>query len=105
MHLLFLCSRNKWRSRTAETIFKNNGHHVVRSAGTARTARVRLTQSLVDWADVIYTMEHKHRRYVLQNFNVPPNKNIQVLEIPDEYTYLDEELVDILRIQLRDVFE
>ena len=68
MHLLFLCSRNKWRSRTAETIFKDNGHHMVRSAGTARTARVRLTQSLVDWADVIYAMEDRHRRYVLQNF-------------------------------------
>ena len=104
MHLLFLCSRNKWRSRTAETIFKDNGHHVVRSAGTARTARVRLTQSLVDWADVIYAMEDRHRRYVLQHFEVRPTTSIEVLEIPDEYPYLNEELIVILQGHFADLF-
>ncbi|AEV33488.1 hypothetical protein Oweho_2518 [Owenweeksia hongkongensis DSM 17368] len=29
----FIYSINKWRSRTAEAIFKNRGHDTVRSAG------------------------------------------------------------------------
>ena len=60
MNILFICSKNKWRSRTAETIFKNNGQHVVRSAGTEASARIRVSQKDINWADKIYVMELKH---------------------------------------------
>ena len=34
-NILFVCSMNKWRSPTAEAIFRNSSTHNVRSAGTA----------------------------------------------------------------------
>ena len=98
MNILFVCSRNKWRSRTAETIFKNNGKHPVRSAGTAPSARIKLNQSLVDWAEIIYVMEQQHKARILEKFAVDTTqKTIIVLDIPDDYNYMDEELVEILR--------
>jgi len=51
MKILFVCSRNKWRSRTAETIFKNNGLHQIKSAGTEKSARIRITQNMINWAE------------------------------------------------------
>ncbi len=62
MRILFVCSRNKWRSRTAETIFKNNGMHEIRSAGTENSAKIRISQNMINWADKIYVMESKHQK-------------------------------------------
>lgn len=47
MNVLFVCGRNKWRSRTAEDLFKNNAGYNVRSAGTAATARVKVSEKLL----------------------------------------------------------
>jgi len=98
LNILFICSRNKWRSRTAETIFKNNGQHQVRSAGTENTARIRLNQKTVDWADLIFAMERKHKRRLVENFETnPARQEIVILEIPDDYKYMDAELIRLLR--------
>ncbi len=106
MKILFVCSRNKWRSRTAETIFKNNGFHEIKSAGTENSARIRVTQKLINWADTIFVMESKHKKRMLDKFEIDPSEtNLEVLDIPDEYPYMDEELVEILEIKLKDVFE
>lgn len=68
MKILFVCSRNKRRSRTAETIFKNNGKHEIRSAGTENAARIRLSQGIIHWADLIFVMETKHKKKIINNF-------------------------------------
>ncbi len=47
MNVLFVCSRNKWRSRTAETLFRDHPQHHVRSAGTEPEARIRASENLV----------------------------------------------------------
>ncbi len=101
MNLLFICSRNKWRSRTAETIFKDNGQHAIKSAGTAKSARIRVQQSMLDWADKIWVMEQKHKDRLAQDWDTTAYKDkIIVLDIPDEYTYMDEELIEILEHSL-----
>ena len=90
MKILFVCSRNKWRSRTAETIFKNNGLHEIRSAGTEKSARIRITQNMINWADTVFVMEPKHKKRILDNFEVDQeNSTLEVLDIPDEYQYMD----------------
>jgi protein-tyrosine phosphatase len=105
MKILFVCSRNKWRSRTAETIFKNNGHHQIQSAGTEKSARIRITQNMINWADTIFVMESKHKKRILDNFHIDQkNTTLEVLDIPDEYQYMDNDLVEILEIKLSDVF-
>ena len=94
MNILFVCSKNKWRSRTAETIFKDSVAHNVKSAGTDEGARVKLTEKHLIWADLIFVMENKHREIIQQKFHANfDSDKIIVLDIPDEYQYMDEELI------------
>ncbi|OAV43411.1 low molecular weight protein tyrosine phosphatase family protein [Lewinella sp. 4G2] len=106
MNLLFLCSRNQWRSRTAETIFKNNGLHQVKSAGTSAAARVRVNASLLRWADRILVMEDRHREIIEERFpDAVRGKEVEVLDIPDDYRYMNEELVAELRLVMEGIID
>lgn len=97
MKLLFICSRNKWRSLTAERIFDGRNGNVVRSAGTEPGARIRITSGLIGWADIIYVMEKKHFRRLKDKFGDELNDKVIInLNIPDDYGYMDEELIEIL---------
>lgn len=105
MKILFVCSRNKWRSRTAERIFKDNGLHEIRSAGTENSARIKINQSMIDWADVIFVMETKHQRRIEESFFIDGERQaIEVLDIEDDYHYMDQDLVEILEIKMASVF-
>ena len=98
MNLLFICSKNQWRSPTAEAIFKNHSLYKAKSAGTENGARIRVNQKLIDWADIIFVMESKHRKRLKEKFNII--NEIVILEIPDEYKFMDPELIDSLKISL-----
>ena len=94
MNILFVCSKNKWRSRTAETIFKNTLTHHLKSAGTDEGARIKLNEEHLNWADLVFVMENKHRQIINQKFRATFDvEKIIVLGIPDEYQYMDEELI------------
>lgn len=98
MRVLFVCSRNKWRSRTAETIFKNNSDLQVKSAGTSNEARVKVSEKIIAWADLIFVMERHHKEKFKEKFrSLMDQKRIIVLDIPDEYKYMDDELIEILK--------
>ncbi|RXE86270.1 phosphotyrosine protein phosphatase [Pseudoalteromonas sp. A757] len=97
-NVLFICSRNQWRSPTAERIWKNHPGISVRSAGTSPRARRSVKVSDIEWADIILVMEEKHKsRLRAQYANLLRYKNVQVLDIPDEYQFMDDELVTLLR--------
>lgn len=99
--ILFVCSRNKWRSLTAETIFKNNPNFEVKSAGTENSARIRINSNHINWADIVFVMEKKHNERLLEKFpNEMNNKKIVILEIQDIYKYMDTELIEELKISL-----
>src|SRR5689334_18659746 len=101
MNILFVCSRNQWRSRTAETIFKNNQKHTVKSAGTENEARIRVTEKLITWADLIFVMEKKHKERLFQKFGATlDDKEIIILDIKDDYKYMDSELIEILEVSV-----
>ncbi len=98
MNILFVCSRNKWRSKTAETIYKNRREHNVRSAGTEPSAVVRVSAKNILWADTIFVMEKKHKERLKENFpGEIRDKKVVVLDIEDNYKYMDEELVEIIK--------
>jgi predicted protein tyrosine phosphatase len=100
-NLLFICSKNLWRSPTAELLFKEHQVHRARSAGTSDKARVKVSEKLIDWANVIFVMERKHRDILKQRFaSVIAGKQIMVLDIEDDYQFNDPELVAILQIAL-----
>ena len=97
MNVLFVCSRNQWRSPTAERVFKGHPAIVARSAGTSLSARHHISHADIDWADVILVMEEKHRQRIVAEYRrLVEHTPIHVLDIPDEYKYMDPELIDIL---------
>lgn len=98
VNVLFVCSRNQWRSPTAEQVFRRGYAINVRSAGTANSAeRVISAQDLI-WADLVCVMEHKHKQRICATFpRLVQFKKIVVLDIPDDYQYMDAELIELLQ--------
>jgi len=101
IHLLFICSKNQWRSPTAELLFKNHPVYKACSAGTSKQARIKVNQQLIERADVIFAMENKHRDILKQRFNTS-KKKIIVLNIEDNYPFNDPALVELLQFALQD---
>ena len=98
MNILFICSRNQWRSPTAEAVWRKHPGISVRSAGTSPNARKTVGPADIRWADVIIVMEQKHKSRLVADFTrLLEHKPIHVLEIPDDYRYMDPELVAILK--------
>lgn len=97
INVLFVCSKNQWRSPTAETVWRNHPKLNVRSGGTSPNARHHVSEDDIRWADVILVMEEKHKsRLKAEYTRVLDFKPIHVLDIPDDYRYMDTELVEQL---------
>ena len=98
MKLLFLCSQNKRRSLTAQEIFNGINGCAARSAGTESNARIKVTPGIIGWADIIYCMEKKHVCRIKEKYgDLLVEKEVLCLNIPDDYAFMDEELIDLLR--------
>lgn len=89
---------------TLEKIFENSQQYVVRSVGTSPKARRKITQSDLHWADVILCMEQKHQEIIEQQFGKTALPKMIVLDIPDDYLYMEPDLVEILTEKMSDVF-
>lgn len=99
---LFVCSRNKLRSPTAEHIFADVDGIETRSAGTNRDAENPLCDELVEWAEIIFAMERTHRSKLRQRHRAAlKHSRIVVLDIPDEYAFMDPALVRLLQAKMR----
>lgn len=97
MNLLFICSRNRRRSLTAEKLFDGRSGQRAFSAGTEPGARVKLTPGMLSRADIIFCMEKKHLRRIREKYaDIAADKRIVCLNIPDDYEFMDEELCDLL---------
>jgi predicted protein tyrosine phosphatase len=99
-NLLVICGRNKRRSRTAEHIFKNDSRFNIRSAGLSPQSNRKISESDINWADYVLVMEDDQKtkiRKVYQHLKLPP---IEILDIADDYEFMDEELVDALKIKI-----
>ncbi|OSZ82104.1 protein tyrosine phosphatase [Chitinophagaceae bacterium IBVUCB1] len=98
MNILFVCSRNQWRSPTAEAIYKNVHGITAKSAGTSPSARIRVNESLIQWADMVFVMEDKHKQILLSQYPLAmQHKQIVVMDIPDEYKYMNKELIEMIQ--------
>lgn len=106
MNILFICSRNQWRSPTAEALFKNHPDICARSAGTSASARVRVNSKLLEWAELVFVMEYHHKERLREQFrNELRQVQVVVLDIPDDYEYMNPELVEILKLKLSEYLE
>ncbi|MCP4192643.1 MAG: protein tyrosine phosphatase [Planctomycetaceae bacterium] len=105
-NILFVCSKNRWRSPTAEAIYQADHRIAVRSRGTARTAVQRLRRSDFDWADAVLVMETKHRNRILADFPSEARSTwIYVLDVPDDYQFMNPELVELLQATCEPIIE
>jgi|TARA_R110002020_G_scaffold83397_2_gene207350 predicted protein tyrosine phosphatase len=96
--VLFVCSRNQWRSPTGEAIFARVDGVSARSAGTASNARRKISVTDIRWADLILVMEDKHKSRLQAEFRQEVTyKPVHVLDIPDDYKYMDADLVELIR--------
>lgn len=96
-NVLFLCGRNLRRSPTAEQLFAKTPGIAVASAGLNPDAENPLTSDLLEWADLVFVMEERHRRRL--NKGLGPwlkDKRVISLDIPDDYEFMAPELVELL---------
>lgn len=94
---LFICSRNRLRSPTAEQVFSSWPDVETDSAGLAADAEVPLSPEQIDWATIIFVMEKAHKNRLSAKFKSRLNgKRVICLDIPDDYAYMQPELIKLL---------
>jgi predicted protein tyrosine phosphatase len=102
MRLLFVCGRNKWRSPTAEAVFARYDDIETQSAGIGRDADSPVSPEAIEWADIILVMEPAHRDKLNRDFGSPlRSKRVVVLGIPDDYRFMQPELIALLEERVR----
>lgn len=100
-NVLFACSQNRLRSPTAEHVFATWPGIETSSAGLNHDAENPVTPERVVWADIIFVMERAHRSKLSAKFKPQLNgKRVICLEIPDEYEYMEESLVRLLKAKV-----
>lgn len=95
--ILFVCGRNQWRSPTAERIYSRDARIRVRSRGVSAKSRQQLQAGDVEWAHLILVMENRHKSRILKTFRqlrLPP---VESLDIPDDFEFMDAELVSRIK--------
>jgi predicted protein tyrosine phosphatase len=102
--VLFVCGRNQRRSPTAAAIFRNDSAVEARSAGVSESSRHQINAADVAWADIIVAFERKHRQRVVQMFPEAESKTTH-LGIPDDYEFMDADLVEELLHVMPEVFD
>ena len=96
-HALFICTQNRLRSPTADQIFSSWPGVETDSAGLGNDANVPLSSEQLAWADIIFVMEKAQRNKLSAKFKRHLNgKRVICLEIPDEYEYMQPELIRLL---------
>jgi predicted protein tyrosine phosphatase len=94
------------RSATAHKIYDGDERFEVKSAGTDNSANTVISNELLTWADSIVVMEKHHRNFIRQKFpDIYKNKTIVCLYIPDDYDYMQAELIIILKDKVEDVYK
>jgi len=97
-NILFVCTENKLRSLTAETIFSDHPRINAIGAGTNSDAETTVSGDLIEWADAILVMEKTHKNKISKKYrDLLKGKKLAVLDIQDNYEYMDDDLIQILK--------
>ena len=104
--VLFICEANKLRSPTAAALYADTPGIEAKSAGLATDAHVKLTEELLKWADQIFVMEKGQRNKIRKKFPLLyKQKRIICLYIEDEYEYMEDGLIRLLKHRLGNFFQ
>jgi predicted protein tyrosine phosphatase len=98
---LFICTQNRLRSPTAEQVFSTWPGVETDSAGLGNDASVLLSVEQIEWATMIFVMEKTHRNKLSKKFKAHLNgKKVICLNIPDEYEFMQPELIKLLDVKV-----
>ncbi|MFQ5335040.1 MAG: hypothetical protein ACE5DN_03090 [Flavobacteriales bacterium] len=106
MKILFVCTANKDRSRTAHHLFeKEKPQHEYASCGisesfTSALGTTFITKELCEWADLIICMEQDHANYITAEMGEKFKSKIRVIHLADTETYMSPRLVEMLKERL-----
>jgi len=95
-NILVVCGRNKKRSRTAESIYKNDSRFSIRSVGLSSKSDRKISEKDLSWANLVFVMENGQRARIWEQYSQMELPQIEILDIPDDYEFMDEELVELL---------
>ena len=101
-NVLVVCGRNKRRSPTAARVYSNLPGFSVRSAGLSPSSPHVLKESDLQWADLVLVMERRQASRIRSDFSHLDLPVLHCLEIPDDYAFMDPELVEILEASIED---
>jgi predicted protein tyrosine phosphatase len=94
LRVLFICSRNRRRSPTAEAVFRGREGLETASAGLAPDSEEIVTPETLAWADLIFVLEKDHRARLQRRFAAHiRHAGVVCLDIPDRYGFTDAALI------------
>lgn len=102
-NILIVCGRNKIRSKTAEHIFRNDNRFNIHSVGLSAVSNKKIKIKDIEWANYILVMEDKYKARIIDNYKEIIKPKIFVLDVSDDYEYMDAELCEVLRIKINNI--
>lgn len=95
---LFICGRGRARSPTAAQVFADWPGVQTDFGGVSRDADDALSSEQIEWATQIYVMENRQAKSLADKFaHVLRGKRVITLAIRDDYSFMDDRLVDVLK--------
>ncbi len=88
--VLFVCTAGILRSATAARIYASK--YNTRACGSAYYALIPISSDLILWANEIVFADLENKEEAESTYELPSDK-IKVLNIPDQYPYMDDRLI------------
>lgn len=96
--VLFICGRARSRSPTAAQVFADMPGISTDFGGISRDSDDALSRDQLDWADLIIVMEERHRVRLSDRFGAAiSGRQVVCLGVRDRYSYMQPELIALLR--------
>lgn len=119
--VLCVCSAGMLRSASMSVVLASEYGYNTRSAGTEDYALVPVTEALLIWADEIVCAEERHKERILSEIIYDSEEEyivlieskfyknvlnkITVLNIPDNFSYMDPKLVELIKERYSDTLK
>lgn len=98
LRVLCVCSAGLLRSPTIAVILADEFGWNTRSCGVSTEfALIPISEVLVEWAQYIVFADNEHFDATENYREKLKGKDFNILEIPDEYEYMDDGLVDLIK--------
>lgn len=99
---LFICGKARARGPTAAQIVSQWKGVRADCAGVSNDADDLLSLEQLEWADIIFVMETRHKTRLSSKFGgAIRGRRVINLDIQDHYSFMQPELIEILTKKLR----